>query len=127
MTTWNYRTTVRKVRVLLPGVDDVLEEWGIREVYYDDAGKIISWSEEAIDAHGESLTELANDFSLMGRALALPVVDLRDEENPVERPITDFITGKRWAPNTIEVWGDDETPEAVTYSDAPGGSSTDRR
>ncbi len=71
MSTWNYRVTQQPV-ALSPG--DFM--YCIREVYYDDAGAIKSWSKDPMDPYGETLAELVSDVAHMMQALNQPVLDL---------------------------------------------------
>lgn len=50
----------------------------IREVYYDDDGEILGWTEEPAAPFGEDEMELARDVSHFVRALALDVLDEED-------------------------------------------------
>jgi len=63
---WNYRVVVRQ------NPDDLSEQFGIHEVYYDSSGKIEAWTEEPCTPFGESLAELTADMELMGQALSKP-------------------------------------------------------
>ena len=64
--TWNYRVVSRQDR------DDLSEQFGIHEVYYDSSGQIEAWTEEPCTPFGESLAELTADMELMGQALSKP-------------------------------------------------------
>jgi len=65
---WNYRLTVQKV-----GDEQV---WAVREFYYDEAGNVVAWTEDAVHAEGETWDEVANDLEHMGEALTQPTFDL---------------------------------------------------
>lgn len=65
---WNYRLT----RTTVEGE----EAWGIREIYYDEAGEVMHWTEDTVAAHGETREELADDMNRMAQALAMPAFDV---------------------------------------------------
>jgi hypothetical protein len=77
---WNYRI-VRDVQRV---GDEEHESFSIREVYYDDDGKITGWTAEPCCPAGETWVDLVDDYSTMQRAIGLAVVDVSDEKNPVE-------------------------------------------
>jgi len=62
MTTWNYRV------ILKDGL------YQVREVFYDETGKIIACSGEAIELVGETLEELQEMLAWFQEALQDPVV-----------------------------------------------------
>ncbi len=62
--TWNYRITK---------IDGF---YSIREVYYDEEGKIESWTEDSVGIGGEFLEELKSDFEYYKKAFEKEVIDL---------------------------------------------------
>lgn len=80
LTHWNYRI-VRDVHRV---GDEDHESFSIREVYYDDGGKIESWTADPCYPAGDTWVDLVDDYSIMQRAIGLAVVDVSDEKNPVE-------------------------------------------
>lgn len=79
--TWNYRT-IRDVDT----VGEEAHEWyTIREVYYDEAGRIVSWTDDPCYPTGDTLTECLEDYARMGQAADMPVIDVSSGE-PVEMP-----------------------------------------
>jgi hypothetical protein len=72
MTTWNYR--IVRTTHQLGGQEH--QSFTIREVYYDDDGKITSWTAEPCYPAGDTWMECADDHAVMGRAVGQPVVDV---------------------------------------------------
>jgi hypothetical protein len=70
--TWNYRV----VRDLHKVGDEERPSYTIREVYYDDEGNIMGWTEGPCHPSGDTWVELGDDHAMMGRAFGLPVVDV---------------------------------------------------
>jgi hypothetical protein len=68
MGSWNYRLTVETV--------DDEQVWSVRELYYDDTGEVVNWTQDAVGPSGESWKECANDLSRMVHAMALPAFDV---------------------------------------------------
>ena len=54
----------------------IFQNWqfAIHEVFYDESKQIISWTEEAICPHGETLEDFQSDFKHYQSALLLPVL-----------------------------------------------------
>lgn len=76
---WNYRMCRRKV-------EDVWM-YDIREVYYDTGGATgLAWSAEPQGPYGEDMDWLKADFYMMEQAFMRPILDITDENNPVEVP-----------------------------------------
>jgi len=78
--TWNYRVIKRED-----------EQNGcayqIHEVYYDDAGKIETWTKEAVKPLGESLEALREDCAHFLQAFRQPVlVEEEVDGTPILRP-----------------------------------------
>lgn len=72
---WSYRI-----------VEDKHGGLSIREVYYDDAGVVESWSADGMAPYGETMAELNSDFSMMQDAFYEPVLKAAGnslEEHPV--------------------------------------------
>ena len=65
---WNYRVTRHAVK------DEVAYE--IREVYYDDDGRIKLWSTDAMAPFGETKQGLLDNLQQMALAVLRPVLDL---------------------------------------------------
>lgn len=74
--TWNHRVFE------LQHKDEVYFE--LREVYYDEQGKIIGYTQEACSPLGEDLLELRRDLGLMLGALDKPV--LKESDIPINFP-----------------------------------------
>lgn len=64
---WNYRVTRRHF-----DEEELLE---IREVYYEDDGKIANWTLDPMRPHGETLEELQDDLAHMREALSREVLE----------------------------------------------------
>jgi hypothetical protein len=72
---WNHRITRRRV----PPDGEHLYE--IREVYYDGAGKAMSWTEHPIAPSGETWQELFDELSKMSRVVTHPILDIDTGED----------------------------------------------
>jgi hypothetical protein len=108
---WNYRVIRDLAKVHSDEGSEEQAVYSIREVYYDDDGGVKGWTEEPCDPFGESWLELSGDHAMMGRALALPVVDVTSGQ-PVERPIEVFEkTATRGGP----LRDDDPVPAEETF------------
>jgi hypothetical protein len=80
---WNYR-------VVYDEADGEPEGYfTIRETYYGDDGRIVSWTVDACYPQGETWVELGNDLAMFQRAVGLPIVDVTSGK-AVERPIKEF-------------------------------------
>ncbi len=55
--TWNYR--------VFKAVHAGVEEFSIREVYYDKAGNVSGYTKSAVDPYGQSIQELRDDLHKM--------------------------------------------------------------
>ncbi len=77
--TWNYRVTQERV-------DDDTYVFGIREVYYNDAGEIQTWTKDTMDPHGEDLEELQIDLNYMQAAMLQPVLELSEDRKRLYDP-----------------------------------------
>lgn len=75
---WNYRVILEEKDAKAPLSIDTFT---IREVFYDDEGEIIFWSEESEAAIGETYQELADEFDLMAEAFELPALKIVDTED----------------------------------------------
>jgi len=69
---WNYRLTVRTV--------DDTELWEVREIYYNKAGNVVTWSESPVAASGESWAELVDDLSRMSSLAREKIWDIDAEQ-----------------------------------------------
>lgn len=58
---WN----IRIMRHTKPG-----EWYALHEVYYDDDGRVISWTQEPLDISGESVEEIYHYIKLIGDSLS---------------------------------------------------------
>ena len=76
MRRWNYRVVVERT--------EHGPLYSIREVYYRDDGSVAAWTAEPCHPLGEDMDWLKEDFRLMELAFGLPILDVTDEENPVE-------------------------------------------
>ena len=47
---------------------------GIREVFYDERGKILGCTQDAVEPLGKSLDDLAQELDLFQKALSMPVL-----------------------------------------------------
>ena len=74
MSTFNYRV----IRLDLASPSEIFME--IREVYYDDEGKITAWTLKAAGVGGDDTAEIAGVLELMRGALDNPV--LKESEMP---------------------------------------------
>jgi len=60
--------------------DEDVDFFVIREVFYNEDGDIIYWSEEDAVPTGETFEELCDDFDAMAEAFEKPVLMLQDGE-----------------------------------------------
>lgn len=67
--TWNHRV-VRSVSAV-----DGTVAYTIREVFYEDDGKVSGWTADAIEPHGETLDELRQNIARMAECTDRPVLD----------------------------------------------------
>jgi hypothetical protein len=74
--TWDYRVTRRDYAGEI--------DYAIREVYYDDNDKIVSWTVDEIAAAGANIEEVKDALQRMLEACDKPVLDITDEDNPKE-------------------------------------------
>ena len=75
---WNHRVTVE----VIGGV----ENWAIREVYYDVAGPgNIGWTQDAVTPFGETEVELLNDINRFIAAFDQPPLYI-DQPFPYKKP-----------------------------------------
>ncbi len=72
--TWNYR------------VMNTGKNLGVYSVYYDDDGRITTWSVEPMTPSGQCLEELTKELERFRRALTLPVLDYETAEPRSSRP-----------------------------------------
>lgn len=75
MSHWNYRVTKQVF------ADETV--YSIREVYYGKKGQL-GWTETDIAASGGTLDEVRGELIRMLEATLKPVLDITDEDNPVE-------------------------------------------
>jgi hypothetical protein len=78
ITHWNYRVFQRNVP---DGIGGVIEEWTIRETYYD-GNDPHSWTEPTFP-FGETKVALMEDVTAMAGAIASPVLYLSDDGNEI--------------------------------------------
>lgn len=81
MTEWNYRV-IKKEYPLPKSMGDGYEYvYEIREVYYDEDGKIQSWTEEPVGPTGNDEKDLLGSMILMMNAFREPVLEIdRNDE-----------------------------------------------
>ena len=65
---WNYRITYR------PSQPE--QGFGIREVFYNDNGEPVSYTDRSIEPYGETKEELISDLAYMIQAISQDIVDL---------------------------------------------------
>lgn len=72
MTKWNYR--------LMRHTDAFGREYfAIHEAYYNDAGEVTAWTEEASFVAGETKDEVRGELERMLRAVDYPVIEVSHE------------------------------------------------
>lgn len=72
MKKWNYR--------LMRHTDAFGREYfAIHEAYYDDAGNVTAWTDDAASPMGETKDEVREELERMLRALEYPVVEVSHE------------------------------------------------
>lgn len=76
MTTWNYR-------VFREEDGDYL----IREVFYDNDGRILGCTEDAVTPFGQSIDELAQNIEWFKEALDLPVLTVAEVDVAIQEEI----------------------------------------
>lgn len=69
MSHWNYR-------LCRAWLDSETAVWSIRDVYYDDEGRIQYWGADPQSPHGETKHELVRDVQMMLEASMRPPLDL---------------------------------------------------
>lgn len=69
---WNYRITKQSF-----GEDDL---YAMREVYYSDAGDVVSWTRDEIGPCGETLEEITESHRRIGEAFSREVLDIGEWE-----------------------------------------------
>lgn len=78
--TWNHR--------IIKKASEQETSYHIHEVYYDEQGKIESWTAKAMEPWGESISELRNDILHFWSAFRLPIltetIDADGKESIVE-------------------------------------------
>ncbi len=66
--TWNYRVIEHDT----PESD--IGSFGIHEVYYDEQGRVSTWTERAVAVTAESVAALQEELEIMAEALNRPVL-----------------------------------------------------
>lgn len=66
---WNYR-------VLKTKDVDGSDFWAVHEVYYDDTGRVETWTESHVYPSGENWAELSRDVGAYAKALMQPALDV---------------------------------------------------
>lgn len=87
---WNYRVVLDASDEDAP--EDIL--FTIREVFYDNDGEIMFWSDDSATPSGETFQELADDFDRMQEAFerpALKVVTNSDGEDTLEEVEVEYV------------------------------------
>lgn len=78
--TWNYRVT-RELVPVMPGSDEQVHQYGIRELYYDGAGKVNGWTDEHVIPVGDTWHELIEDLARVHHAaVTFDVFDIDTRE-----------------------------------------------
>jgi hypothetical protein len=67
-------------------VIDGEEQFAVREVYYDDAGKVANWTADPCSFAGDTAQETADSISLAAGCLAYGVLDLETRETIRPKP-----------------------------------------
>jgi len=82
MTSWNYRVVKRKHNIpeslRLSRGEDFDYVWGIYEVYYNEGGRIESWTERSVEPIGNDKEDLLGTIILMLGAFIKPVLYMDD-------------------------------------------------
>jgi hypothetical protein len=74
MMTWNYRITRQRAGAEF--------EFTIREVYYDETGTVVTWTQDAVAAHGDTREECVAALArMMDDAESRPVLDVDTGED----------------------------------------------
>ena len=89
---WNYRFCVETVPDGIGGTEDV---WTVREVYYDDEGKVNGFSADPMHAQSESCTGLADELLRMTNGFQLPNYRIEGNELTEIGRVERLRTGKR--------------------------------
>lgn len=69
---WNHR-------VLRQDHGDAGATYAIHEVFYDDEGNPYAWTAEPVPVYGDTWIETVDSHAIMGRAFALPVLEIVGE------------------------------------------------
>lgn len=77
MSYWNYRV-IRKRHL-----DSDNISYQVYEVYYDDKGKVESWTENPVEPYGETAEELREDIRYFLQAFRRPILELKEENKKV--------------------------------------------
>jgi len=77
MSYWNYRV-IRKRHL-----DSDNISYQVYEVYYDDKGKVESWTENPVEPYGETAEELREDIRYFLQAFRRPILELKEENEKV--------------------------------------------
>ena len=72
MMTWNHRI-IRRVHHHSDGTTS--ESFMVHEVYYDDAGRPVSCTEEGVEPYGETLEELVEELKMFSQAAGMPILE----------------------------------------------------
>lgn len=80
---WNYRLFHRQVS---DGIGDIVDEFSIREAFYDDQnGAVVAWSEHISAPMGESVADVLSDLEMMRCAFDKPTVEITSDGNSLAR------------------------------------------
>jgi len=91
--TWNYRVVYDPVMAKV----ELIGEYTVREVFYDEDGEITFWSNEAAVPNGNSWEELQDEIAMYAEAYELPCLVVTVGEDEEE---------------TLVEWSEDEADEA---------------
>lgn len=73
---WNYRVCKETIKFKVGNAEQSMDRYSIREVYYDDAGKIFTHDVVPEEVSGDSVDLLKEKMRLMQLAFSKHTVDL---------------------------------------------------
>lgn len=78
--TWDYRVIKRD--------KDKNPSFAIHEVFYDEAGEIMTWTAEPVGVEGDSLKEVKDQLEYMRKDIKTPVLRLSElEAKSLKKPV----------------------------------------
>lgn len=75
---WNYRLFRRQVP---DGLGGTMDEYTVREAYYDQNGAVTAWTEGCSAPMGESKADALYDFEMMRHAFDKPTIEITSDGN----------------------------------------------